>query len=469
MNLISYGAAQTVTGSRHLLSINGSRILLDCGFFQGRRKDTYEENLNFPFNPKTVDAVLLSHAHIDHSANLPNLVKQGFEGRIHSTAATAHLADIMLRDTAHILEYDVQFMNKKLKKRGEPPVEPIYSREDAERVGWYFTGHPYDTPFEVVPGVTATLVDAGHILGSAGIVLDIEEKGKHTRVMFSGDIGRMELPILRDPVLPEDVDVLIMECTYGDKLHDDPDLAYDALREVLNRTIKRGGKVIIPAFAVGRTQTLVYYIHQMFLRGEVPEVPVYVDSPLAINVTDIFRQHTDCFDDEILTFMRHEVRGGAFGFDMLSYTRSVEESKAINKEKGSSIIISASGMAEAGRILHHLRNNIENGRNTVLITSWVAPHTLARRLLEGNETVRIFGEEHQVRAEVVEIDGFSAHADQALLVEYAQAAGKRLKKIVLVHGEPDAAEALMVKMKEAGLPEVIYPQPGQKVDIPLSG
>lgn len=468
MNLVSYGAAQTVTGSRHLLSVNGYRILLDCGFFQGRRKDTYEQNLNFPFNPKTIDAVVLSHAHIDHSANLPNLVKQGFEGRIHSTAATAHLADIMLRDTAHILEYDVQYVNKKRKKRGEPPVEPIYSKVDAERAGWHFTGHPYDTPFEVVPGVTATLVDAGHILGSAGVVLDIDEKGKHTRIMFSGDIGRVDMPILRDPVLPEDVDALLMECTYGDKLHDEPDIAYAALKEVLNRTIRRGGKVIIPAFAVGRTQTLVYFIHQMFARGEVPEVPVYVDSPLAINVTDIFRQHTDCYDEEILDFMREEVHGSAFGFDMLSYTRSVEESKAINREKGSSIIISASGMAEAGRILHHLKNNVEDGRNTVLITSWVAPHTLARRLLEGHEKVRIFGEQYRVRAEVAEIDGFSAHADQASLVRYAQAAGERLKKVVLVHGEEDAAEALMEKMAEAGLPEVVFPEQGERVDIPLS-
>jgi len=467
MNLVCFGAAKTVTGSRHMLSINGYRILLDCGFYQGRRKDTYEQNLNFPFNPKTVDAVLLSHAHIDHSANLPNLVKQGFEGRIHTTPATAHLADIMLRDTAHILEYDVQYVNKKRKKRGKPPVEPIYTMEDAERAGYFFSAHHYNTPFEVVPGVTAELVDAGHILGSAGIILDIEEKGKRSRVMFSGDIGRRDLPILRDPVLPQDVDVLIMECTYGDKLHDEPDKAYDALRDVLNETIKRGGKVIIPAFAVGRTQTLVYFIHQMFHRGEVPEVPVYVDSPLAINVTDIFRQHTECYDREIFDFMRNEVHGEAFGFHRLSYTRTVEESKAINKSREPSIIISASGMAEAGRILHHLKNNVENGKNTILITSWVAPHTLARRLLEGNKEVRIFGENHRVRADVVEIDGFSAHADQALLVEYARAAGERLKKIVLVHGEEDAAEALMGKMKEAGLPEAIYPEQGERIDLPL--
>ncbi|MBN1266051.1 MAG: MBL fold metallo-hydrolase [Anaerolineales bacterium] len=467
MNLVSFGAAQTVTGSRHMLSINGYRLLLDCGFYQGRRKDTYEQNLNFPFNPKTVDAVLLSHAHIDHSANLPNLVKQGFEGRIHTTAATAHLADIMLRDTAHILEYDVEYLNKKRKKRGEPPVEPIYTMEDAERAGWHFSSHAYNAPFEVVPGVTAELVDAGHILGSAGIVLDIDDKGKHSRVMFSGDIGRRDMPILRDPVLPKDVDTLIMECTYGDRLHEDPEQAYEALRTVLNRTIQSGGKIIIPAFAVGRTQTLVYYIHQMFLREEIPEVPVYVDSPLAINVTDIFRQHTECYDQEIFDFMRKEVHGGAFGFHLLSYTRTVEESKAINKSDEPAIIISASGMAEAGRILHHLKNNIEEERNTILITSWVAPHTLARRLLEGNKTVRIFGEEYPVRADVVEINGFSAHADQAFLIEYAKAAGDRLKKIVLVHGEEDAAKALMDKMKEAGLPEVIYPGQGERVELPL--
>jgi len=466
MNLGCFGAAQTVTGSRHLLSINGHRLLLDCGFFQGRRADTYEQNLNFAFNPNTVDAVLLSHAHIDHSGNLPNLVKQGFEGHIHTTAATAHMADIMLRDTAHILGYDIEYVNRKRAKRGEPPVEPIYTMADAEKAGWHLTAHPYDEPFDVVPNVTARLVDAGHILGSAGIVLDIEEKGRQSRVMFSGDIGRRDLPILRDPVLPHDVDTLIMECTYGDRLHDEPEKAYEELREVLSRTIRRGGKVIIPAFAVGRTQTLVYYLHQMFHRGEVPEVPVFVDSPLAINVTEIFRQHTECYDQEIRDFMRNEVHRGAFGFDRLSYTRTVEESKAINKLKEPSIIISASGMAEAGRILHHLKNNIEESRNTGLITSWVAPHTLARRLLENSKTVRIFGEEYSVRAEVAAINGFSAHADQAHLVEYARAAGERLKKIVLVPGEEQAAEALMVKMKEAGLPEVVYPERGEWVEFP---
>lgn len=465
MKISFHGAAQTVTGSMHLLSINGHRILLDCGFYQGRRKESYERNLNFPFNPKTISAVLLSHAHIDHSANLPNLVKQGFEGPIYATPATSHLTDIMTRDTGHILESDSVFVNKKRAKRGEDPIEPIYTIEDAARAAWQLTPQPYEHTFEVVPGIQARFVEAGHILGSAGIVLDINDHGKHKRIMFSGDIGRRDLPILRDPVLPEDIDYLIMESTYGDRNHDHPDKGYENLLAVLQRTLERGGKVIIPAFAVGRTQTLVYFIHQMMDRGHIPEVPVFVDSPLAINVTDIFRQHPECFDKEMLEFRQNDPQGSALGFNLLKYTRSVEESKRINKHKGPAIIISASGMAEVGRILHHLRNNIHDARSTILITSWVAPHTLARRLLEGNSEVRIFGRKYPVVAEVAHINGFSAHAGQDFLLEYALASRQSLKHIYLVHGEKRAAEAFMEKVKQTGFTNISFPESNQRVEI----
>jgi len=465
MQLYFHGAAQTVTGSQHLISINGKQILLDCGLFQGRRKETYQRNLHFPFDPREIDAVILSHAHIDHSGNLPNLVKQGFDGPIYATYPTKHLSDVMLRDSGHIHEYDAQFVNKKRAKQGKPLIEPLYTIQDAARAAWYLVGKEYDEDFEVVPGITARFVEAGHILGSAGVVLELREDGNLIKLMFSGDIGRRDLPLLRDPVLPEDVDYLLMECTYGDRPHLSPQLAYEELMAVITKTIDRGGKIIIPSFAVGRTQTLVYLIHQMIEKQEIPKLPVYVDSPLAINVTDIFRQHNECFDAETRAFMAQDPHGAALGFDLLKYTRSVEESKAINKSSEPAIILSASGMAETGRILHHLRNNIEDPKNTIVLTSWMAPHTLGRRLQEGQKKIRIFGEEHRVRAEVAAVHGLSAHAGQSFLVEYASQVKDRVKQIFLVHGEPRAAEALQAKLHEAGIDQVSYPSQGDLVEL----
>ena len=465
MNITFHGAAQTVTGSRHLLILNDHQLLLDCGLFQGRRKDTYARNLNFPFDVTGLDAAILSHAHIDHSGNLPNLVKQGYPGSINATSATAHLAGVMLRDSGHIQESDVKFVNKRRAKRGEAPIEPLYTIADAALAAEQFIQRAYEAKFEAVPGAIATLVEAGHILGSAGVILDLEENGRKVRLMFSGDIGRADLPIVRDPVLPKDVDYLIMESTYGDRSHDSSGQAYDELQVVLSRTIERGGKVIIPSFAVGRTQTLVYYLHQMIDRHEIPRIKVFVDSPLAVNVTDIFRDHPECFDEEATSFMLADPHGSALGFDLLTYTRSVDESKAINFIDEPVIIISASGMAETGRILHHLRNNIEDERNTVLITSWMAPHTLGRRLSEGKKRIKIFGEEHKVRAEVASINGLSAHADQPHLIEYALASKDTLKGVFLVHGEEGPALALKEKLEQAGLQGVHYPELGESVDI----
>lgn len=465
MKLTFHGAAQTVTGSRHLLDINGHRLLLDCGLYQGRRKDFYARNLEFPFDPGSVNSVILSHAHIDHSGNLPNFVKQGYEGPIVATNATVHLTDIMTRDSGHIQESDAEFVNRKRARKGEPPIEPLYTVEDAVVAAQQLVHQAYDVPFEPVPGVSARLVEAGHILGSAAVILELEERGRHVRLMFSGDIGRPLMPIVRDPVLPDEVDYLILESTYGDEEHDTPVRAYDSLQDVLSRTIRRGGKIIIPAFAVGRTQALVYYVHQMMDESDIPKVPVFVDSPLAVNVTDIFRDHPECFDAEATAFLHDDPHGSALGFDHLTYTRSVEESKAINDLEGPVIIISASGMAETGRILHHLRNNIDDERNTVLITSWMAPHTLGRRLAEGEKNIRIFGEAHNVKAEVVSISGLSAHADQPYLLEYGTASKGTLKGIFLVHGEEQAARTLQEKLQEAGLERVHYPEMGEEVEL----
>lgn len=464
MHITFHGAAQTVTGSRHLVTVGGHQILLDCGLFQGRRQDTYTFNLNFPFPPREVDAVILSHAHIDHCGNLPNLVRKGYDGPIFSTHATGLIADLLNQDSAHIQEYDIAYLNKKRARKGQEPLEPLYTVEHARAATRLFRSQPYEQPFEAVPGVTARLADAGHILGSAGIILDLHENGRRVRLMFSGDIGRRGLPIIRDPVLPQDVDYLVMECTYGDRSHEPPEKAYQAMRAVVQRTFDRGGKVIIPAFAVGRTQTLVYYLHEMIERQEISRVPVFVDSPLAVNVTEVFLKHPEFFDEEALAFMRSN-GGHALGFDLLTYTHSVEESKAINDRNGPLVIISASGMAENGRILHHLRNNIGDRRNTILLTSWMAPDTLGRRLAEGQARVNIFGEEHGVEAEVVAIDGLSAHAGQEFLLTYAQAAMPRVREIALVHGEPDAALAFQAKLSAAGFSQVRYPQPGETAEL----
>jgi metallo-beta-lactamase family protein len=465
MKITFDGAAQTVTGSQHLIEVNGKRLLLECGLYQGRRQESYDRNQNFPFDPAEIDAMLLSHAHIDHSGNLPNLVKCGYRGAIYATPATAHLANIMLMDSAHIQEEDIKYLNRKRLRRDEPPLEPIYTMEDASYVAQFFHPKDYEQPFEPVPGVQAHFVEAGHILGSAAVVLDIEENGRKQRLWFSGDIGRRGLPLLRDPVLPQGADAMIMECTYGDRPHDDPQKAFDELRQAVGRTLGRGGKVIIPAFAVGRTQELVYDLHQMMDKGEIPGVPVYVDSPLAVNVSDIFRKHPECFDQQTRDFIAHDRHKAALGFDRLTYVRSVEESKALNDRRDPMVIISASGMAETGRILHHLKNNIENARNTILIVSWQAPYTLGRRLADREKQVKIYGEVYERRAEVVTIGGLSSHAGQGFLMEYAQAAKGQVKQIFLVHGEQQAADALREKLGEAGMDHLAYPAWKSSVEI----
>ena len=466
MKINFWGAAQTVTGSMHLITVNDRRLLLECGMFQGHRQDTYERNLNFPFDPKSIDAVILSHAHIDHSGNLPNLVKQGFEGPIYCTNATKDLIQIMLLDSGHIQEADAQYINKKNKRKGLPPIKPIYTQRDADQVKWYVKPVDFYEGFEPVPGVRAELMENGHILGAAAVQLDIQEKGqkKPTRVWFSGDIGRFEQPLLPDPVMPDHVDYLMMECTYGDKSHHSQAAAFDELCGVIKRTVDRGGKVIIPSFAVGRTQELVYHLNRMVTLGMIPSIPVYVDSPLAVNATDIFRRYASIFDEEAKEFMKTG-NHPALVFDKLIYTRSVEESKNINDQKGPLVIISASGMAETGRILHHLKNNIEDERNTTLIVSWQAPHTLGRRLAERQEKVRIFGEEYKVKAEVATIGGLSAHAGQDLLLRYAQSTRQSLKKVILVHGEEKGAVPFTQKLKEIGIENVLYPKRGDMLEI----
>ena len=465
MKISFLGAARTVTGSMHLVEANGYKILLDCGLYQGRRKESYTRNRTFPFIPQDLDAVILSHAHIDHSGNLPNLVKQGYRGPIYTTHATAHLDNIMLLDSGYIHEKDAAYLNKKLEKQGKPLVEPLYTKEDAGRVAPLFHCLDYEEVFEPVPGIKAHLVDAGHILGSAAVVLDIEDDGTTKRLWFSGDIGRPGLLLIQDPVLPQDADYLIMESTYGDTKKRGSEAAFIELKEVVQRAVQRKGRVIIPAFAVGRTQELVFGLHKMMENGDIPEIPVFVDSPLAIRASQVFREHPECFDDETRQFIAEDKHHAALGFDRLKYTLSVEESKAINFTEPPFVVISASGMAETGRILHHLKNHIEDSRNTILIVSWQAPHTLGRRLADRKKEIKIFGKKYIRRAEVVTINGFSAHAGQDGLLAYANATKDTLKKVFLVHGEPRGAEPLMEKLRERGIPDVIYPESGAVFEL----
>jgi metallo-beta-lactamase family protein len=465
MKLSFHGAARTVTGSQFLLEVNGKNLLIDCGMYQGRRAETYSRNKNFPFDPRQVDAVVLTHAHIDHSGNLPNLAKQEYRGPVYATPATCDLAELMLLDSGHIQESDAEFVNKKRARRGEPPIEPLYTQEDAANLAKFLRPKEYNEWFQPVDGVTVRLVEAGHVLGSASIEMEVEEKGhKKTRMWFSGDIGRRGLPILRDPVLPKDADYLIMESTYGDKVHRDPEQAHEEFYQVVMATIKKRGKVIVPAFAVGRTQELVYSLNQFVSEGRMPEIPVYVDSPLAVNASDIFRRHPDCYDQETRDFITR-YRHPALDFKRLTYIRSVDESKALNNMDGPMIIISASGMAESGRILHHLKNNIEDSRNTILIVSWQAPYTLGRRLADRETRVNIFGEEYIRRAGVATIGGMSGHAGQDMLVSYAESTRSTLKQMYLVHGEERAAGPLQERLARAGLRNVHYPALNSSVEL----
>ncbi|MBX3063841.1 MAG: MBL fold metallo-hydrolase [Anaerolineae bacterium] len=462
MRITFHGAARTVTGSQHLIEVNERQILLDCGLYQGKRQDAYERNRKLPFEASRVDVLVLSHAHIDHSGNIPNLVKSGFDGDIFTTFASRDLCGAMLMDSAHIQEKDVEYANKKRARKGEAPVEPIYTQPDAARALSNFHAIGYDRSVKILPGVTLKFVDAGHMLGSSIVILSIEDReaSRDVTLVFSGDLGQPGLPILRDPTKIDNADVLIMESTYGDKLHESLQDSEKRLQQIVIDTYKRGGKVIIPAFAVGRTQEIVYALHKLSISRKIPHLPIFVDSPLAVNVTEIFANHPECYDEETREFMRGErgVDRDPFGFQGLTYTRSVEDSKELNFLREPAVIISASGMAESGRIQHHLINNIEDPRNTILIAGFQAEHTLGRRIEEKQDTVNIFGESYRLRAQVEKISGFSAHADRKALLDWAGSYKKKPVRTFLVHGEDAPLNALAEGLKkETGFERVEIP------------
>jgi metallo-beta-lactamase family protein len=441
------GAAREVTGSCHIVRAAGKTIVLDCGLFQGKRNESHEKNLQLPVPIDEIDAVVLSHAHIDHAGRLPFLIRQGYNGPIWCTPATRDLCAVMLADSAQIQEKDAEF----LARRGKESIEPLYSLRHATRTIEIMMAVPYRRAFDVVPGVRAMFIDAGHILGSASVILDCTEQGQTRRLVFSGDIGRSGLPIIRDPEPPDGADVVIMESTYGNRLHESVEGARAHLASVIRETAAGGGRVLIPAFAVGRTQEIVYDLHALAGAGAIPPIPIYIDSPLAIDTTSVFEMHPDVFDHgEDLVRTVHEL----FRFELVHYTRAVEESKALAKLRGPMVIIAASGMAEAGRILHHLAQGASDPKNTVLIVGFQAEHTLGRRIVERRPTLRIFGDDVPLRARVEIINGYSAHADRQELGSWIDRVRERspnLRQVWLVHGEPPAQDELATTLGAKGL------------------
>ena len=465
MKLTFWGAARTVTGSMHLLELaSGRKLLLDCGLFQGRRALANEINGTFPAEPSEIDAVLLSHAHIDHSGMLPGLYRAGFRGRIYATHATYDLCALMLMDSAYIQESDAGFYNKSFRKKGEPAVQPLYTKDDAEHVLDLFVGVGYGAPFTPVEGCEVEYRDAGHILGSATMTITVTEDGRQKRLGFTGDLGNPGRPILRDPQPMLPCDWLITESTYGGETHEPAGKAKDALADVVGRTAARGGKVIIPAFAVGRTQELVHKLDQLWNEGRIPSIPVFVDSPLAVNVTSVFQAHPECYNQALRDYLLTD--DDPFGFEKLEYVRDVKRSKALNGMNVPMVIISASGMAEHGRVLHHLRNNIEDPKNTVMIVGFMAEHTLGKRIVERREKVNIFGQPHRLRAEVAVQNYFSAHADEPGLIDFIGMQDRdRLQQIFLVHGETERQQRLNAALTEAGYDGVGIPERGEVVEL----
>ena len=454
MEITFIGAAREVTGSCHLLHVNGHTVALDCGMFQGKRQESAEKNRTLPVPIADLDAVVLSHAHIDHSGRLPYLVAEGYSKTIWATSATRDLSAIMLADSAHIQEKDAEFLAKRKKEF----IEPLYGLRHAVRTMDLMVGVPYSKPFDVVPGVRATYVDAGHILGSASVILDCTEDGKTKRLVFSGDIGRSGLAIIRDPVPPEGADALIMESTYGNRDHESVEGARAKLAQVVRETAARGGRVLIPAFAVGRTQEMIYALHGLVKEGAIPSIPIYVDSPLAIDTTTVFEMHPDSFDkSEDMVAKAQEL----FRFDLLSYTRDVEESKALGRARGPMVIIAAAGMMENGRILHHLAQGASDPRNTILVVGFQAEHTLGRRVVERRPEIRIFGEDVPLRARVEIINGYSAHADRTEMATWlgrVKEKSPRLGPIWLVHGEPVVQDEFRTALRAKGY-SVECPEP----------
>lgn len=439
------GGARTVTGSMHLVSTNHSNVILDCGLFHGHRDEYYEVNSHFSFNPQNLDACILSHAHIDHCGNIPTLIKNGFRSSIYSTPTTRELSRYMLLDSGFIQEEDIKYVNKINKRRGLPSRAPLYTIKEAKKSLKYFRALDYHKTLPLSKDISLTFYEAGHILGSAIAVLDVKTRKEPIRIAYAVDLGRVDMPLLRNPEIPKGIDYLIIESTYGGRAHEDIKDAEAKLAYAIMKTVKRGGKIIIPSFALERTQFIVFFISELIKRKKIKKIPIYVDGPLAVNLTEVFRNNSQYFDD--VTSRAFLSKEDPLGYDNITYIRDVNESKKLHNIYKPAIIISASGMCENGRILHHLKNNVENPKNTIIVIGYMAKNTLGKRIVERNETVRIFGRPYDLRAEVVIINAFSAHADKNGLIDYCRNCREDLKQVFIVHGDPEQAESLRVDLR----------------------
>jgi metallo-beta-lactamase family protein len=457
-----WGAAHTVTGSMHLVEANGTKILLDCGLYQGRRAEAWERNSHFPFAPSELAAVVISHGHLDHIGNLPHLVAAGFHGPIHCTPATRDLMAVMLEDSAKIQIEDAEYLNRKRDRR-EKPVEPLYTHDDVRATMKLVQSTPYEKTQESARSIRHRFVEAGHLLGSAMVQLTIDAGGRERTISFTGDLGRKDQAILRDPAPVPPGELLISESTYGGRNHPGVEMLANELGAVVKRTIARGGKIVIPAFSLGRTQAIVYYLHQLVAGGEVPRLPIFVDSPLSASATEVFRLHPECFDTETSRLLVEDP--GLFGEPLVHYIRKAEDSKKLNAVPGPCIIIASSGMCEAGRIQHHLKHNIEDARNTILIIGFQAPETLGRRLVERRQEVKIHDRFWKLKAEVAVLNGFSGHAGRDELLAALAPLKDVARHTRLVHGDPDQAAALLQTLRERGFKDVTYPDRGESITL----
>jgi metallo-beta-lactamase family protein len=466
MKIKFLGAAREVTGSKHLIiTAQGKKILLDCGAFQGKGLETDGMNRNPGVNPAEIDHIILSHAHIDHSGLIPYFYKNGFRGSVVCTSATRDLCSIMLSDSGFIQEHDTVWFNKKRARKGLPPVEPIYTQKDAVQCMELFIGVAYNRKFNIDKNTTIKFTNTGHLLGSSAITIDLDENGRKIRLGYTGDIGRPQNYILRPPDAFPQCDYLITESTYGDRLHKDKKGAEDELLRIVKHTcVEKRGKLIIPSFAIGRTQELVYVLNTFYNEGSLPKIPIYVDSPLAVNATEIFRMHAECFNKDVLEVMNTDP--DPFGFNGLNYIKSVDDSKKLNDKNEPCVIISASGMMEAGRIKHHLANNIENENNSILIVGYCAPTTLGARITRGEEEISIFGIPHKVNAEVFRIDSFSGHGDYNEMAQYLQCQNnEKLQMTFLVHGEYEVQKKYAARLTEKGFSNIQIPKPGDMFEF----
>lgn len=466
MKIKFLGAAREVTGSKHLITTDmGKRLLLDCGMFQGKGLETDSMNRDLGFDPETIDHIVLTHAHIDHSGLIPYMYKRGFRGSVVCTNATRDLCAIMLADSGYIQEHDTYTFNKKRARKGLPPVDPLYTQKDAAACMSLFIGVPRDMNFRIDENIKVRFTSTGHMLGSAAANLQIIEKGQIKRIAYTGDIGRPVSRILLPPVPFRQADILITESTYGDRLHEDTDEADDELYRVLYHTcVEKRGKLIIPAFSVGRTQEIVFILNDFFNKGRLPRVEIFVDSPLAVNATSVFRVHTDCFNEDFQILLQSD--SDPFGFEGLTYVTKTEDSKKLNDYNKPCVIISASGMMEAGRVKHHLANNISNPKNTVLAVGYCSPTTLGARILGGAKEISIHGTVHQVKADIMKIDSFSGHADYKEMIDFLECQEKTaLEKTFIVHGEFENQKNFALKLEAKGYKNVEIPAKGQEFDI----